>query len=307
MKHISIVTLDQIAEWLRNDQLFFLIGAGFSSSATEPSVGTGKQVAEFLINSIDSELKEVDQGKIKLKLHDLVQSGDSTKVDEIVAYINEVIYKEGITLKQISDRYILSKGEHDYKAKLKDYFFQREKLILPTHKKMASIINKHKSRVRAPFIVSLNIDRLIERAYSIETQGQDLLDSFIGGLGKKNYSLLDHSVLWKFHGCISDIDSVVFNTFSYYKIKEEQEEGLYKLKQLFKTKHCILLGVSLQDDHIRDLIFNLYEDRGMPQGVMVSPQQYINTDFMNYMNSYMSLAHYESEISDFLEQLNIMT
>lgn len=306
MQHISTVTLAQIVDWLKNDRVFFLIGAGFSSSSTEPSVGTGKQVAEFFTNSIDEELNKVDRGEIKIKLLELVQNGDNSKVDEIITYIDQVIYKEGITLKQISDRYIFSKGEHDYKEKLKEYFSQREKLILPTHRKMASIINKQKGKLKAPFIVSLNIDRLIERAYSIETQGNDLLDSFVGGLGKKNYALLDQCTLWKFHGCVSDIDSVVFNTFSYYKIKEEQEEGLYKLKQLFKTKHCILLGVSLQDDHIRDLIFNIYEDRGMPQGVMVSPQQYLNADFMNYMNSYMSLAHYESEISEFLEELNKM-
>jgi len=302
MYHKSRIAMDEIVDWFTNDEIFFLIGAGFSASTTHNSVGTGKQLAVFLADTLDSQLKNFNINSIDRVLDDFM-GGIKSKSD-VINHMKQVIKKDGITLKEISDRFIVQKGEKSYICAVQDYFNSREGLILDTHKNLIPLIEKREGKISKPLIVSLNIDKLIERAYAEYFRGTKSLNTFIGGIKKSDYSRLQNCMLWKFHGCVSDFDSVVFDSFSYYKIRKSQEEAINELRQLFRDKHCIMLGISLQDDHIRDLIYSLYEGYNMPQAVIVSPPQYTNYDFINYMNEYMSLAHIDSEILDFLANLN---
>jgi hypothetical protein len=303
----SKATLEEISDWFKNDELFFLIGAGFSSSSTESSIGTGKQLAHYLSNIIDNELKDVSKDNIEKMLNELlIDHNKEEKIEEIIKYIDKVIKKDNINLKNICDRIITEKSQKDYEKIIQKYFDDRSDLILQTHKNMIPVIEKKEKAVKNPLIVSLNIDQLIERAYLINSKGMKNVPCYIGGLSKDNFSKLETSLIWKFHGCVTDMDTAVFSTFSYYKFKREHKESMTNLKRLFRNKHCVMLGVSLEDDHIRDLIFELYENSDMPQSVIVSPKNYLNEQFLDYMNEFISLAYFEDEISDFLEKLNAL-
>lgn len=301
----SKVTLNEIADWFKNDEVFFLIGAGFSASSTRNSVGTGKQLAQYLTNIIDDDLKNYDKNNIKTLLDEfLVSDNKINKENEIISYINKVILKENVNLKEVCDRIITGKSEKEYKKLVEEYFNQRDNLVLETHENIVPIIVKKEKEKKSPLIVSLNIDELIENAYSIYYQGKKRIAKYIGGLSKDDFSRLDQSLIWKFHGCVSDMNTVVFSTFSYYRFKRDHKESIDNLKRLFRNKHCILLGLSLQDDHIRDLIFELYENNDMPQAVIVTPEKYLNEQFLDYMNEYISMAYYKDEISSFLKELD---
>lgn len=301
----SKVTMDEIVEWFKDDELFFLIGSGFSASSTENSVGTGKQLADYLVDVVDPELKNYKREQIGNLLDELISCTDKDiKKTEIQDYINKLILKENLNLKEVCDRIITEKSLRRYEDVVANYFNSRDNLVLDTHKNIVSLIEKKEKNKVSPLIVSLNIDELIEKAYSLHFKGEKRIDRFIGGLSNYKFSRLDDKILWKFHGCVSDMKTVVFSTFSYYKFKETQKEALDNLKRLLGRKHCILLGVSLQDDHIRDLIFNLHEVEDMPQAVIVTPEKYLNEQFLDYMNEYISLAYMNSEISDFLKTLD---
>lgn len=297
---MSNVRIDEIIDWIKNDEAFFLIGAGFSSSDTKPCVGTGKNIAQHLLGVLDPQMVTVNKSSIDAVYTSSVQSGNN--VDILKKFLWDLVKKENAELKTICDKLFIQKGPQTYKRIIEEYFDTTKSYVLDSHASAANLINKIKQvGATYPLFVSLNIDRLIERAYSIQHPGE-FLQTFIGGRATSDYSLLRNSPLWKIHGCWSNMDSIVFNSHDYFKIRNNTDT-LDEMRKLLRDKHCILMGVSLQDEHITDIIYKLVEGFNIHQAVIVSPTKYLDKDLVDYMNKFIRLSHYEEEFSVFLDTL----
>ena len=259
----------ELKKAIEADDLVLFIGAGLSwdlkNTDNESLEGWDK-----MVKSITSHLNE--KGDIK---DELKQSCDA--LEPIKAL--EKLETEGINRGQI--------GEF-----VKHYFRLGKENDLSFHKKLFSLSTK---------IITTNYDRAFEKAIP------DLQE--IKAYKTKKYELnslkKDPIFLFKLHGCIEHLDSMVLFPSDYDKLYKsegrEAELALYALRNLIFNKTFLFIGTGLGDPQIN----GIFKEINRIQGIY-NQKHYIITDkpledSLNFLTS-IKVASY-TEIPEVIDQL----
>ncbi|WP_279171803.1 SIR2 family protein [Prevotella nigrescens] len=258
-----------LKEAIEADDLVLFIGAGLSwnlkNTDNESLEGWDK-----MVKSITSHLNE--KGYIT---DELKQSCDG--LEPIKAL--EKLETEGINRRQV--------GEF-----VKHYFTLGKENDFSFHKKLFSLSTK---------IITTNYDRAFEKA-TPELQE-------IKAYKTKDYELnrlkKDPIFLFKLHGCIEHIDSMVLFPSDYDKLYKsegrEAEHALYALRNLIFNKTFLFIGTGLGDPQIN----GIFKEINRIQGIY-DQEHYIITDkplenSLNFLTS-IEVASY-TEIPEVIKQL----
>ena len=258
-----------LKEAIEADDLVLFIGAGLSwnlkNTDNESLEGWGK-----MVKSITSHLNK--KGHIT---DELKQACDA--LEPIKAL--EKLETEGINRRQV--------GEF-----VKHYFTLGKDNDFSFHKKLFSLSTK---------IITTNYDRAFEKA-TPELQE-------IKAYKTKDYELnrlkKDPIFLFKLHGCIEHLDSMVLFPSDYDKLYKsegrEAEHALYALRNLIFNKTFLFIGTGLGDPQIN----GIFKEINRIQGIY-DQEHYIITDkplenSLNFLTS-IKVASY-TEIPEVIDQL----
>ena len=258
-----------LKEAIEADDLVLFIGAGLSwnlkNTKNEPLEGWDK-----MVKSILSHLQE--KGRIEEEVKQ-----DCDGLEPIKAL--EILEKKGITKNEV--------GEF-----VKHYFTLRNKRGLSLQKKLFSLSTK---------IITTNYDRAFEEA--VRELEREKVYKF------KDYELnrlLDKSVfLFKLHGCIGHIDTMVLFPSDYNNLYtnkgREAELVLLVLRFLIFNKTFLFIGTGLGDPQINGIFKEIKDIKGVN-----SQKHYIITpdsldDSLNFLTSIQVASH--EEIPKVIEQL----
>ena len=220
-----------LKEAIEADDLVLFIGAGLSwnlkNTDNEPLEGWDK-----MVKSITSHLNE--KGHIT---DELKQSCDALKSIE--------------TLKILENREISKREVGEF---IKHYFALGKENDFSFHKKLFSLSTK---------IITTNYDRAFEEAVP-ELQSKKAYRT-------KDYELnrlkKDPIFLFKLHGCIDHLDSIVLFPSDYnelYDIKgREAEHALYVLRNLIFNKTFLFIGTSLGDPQVKGILEEIKRIQGL--------------------------------------------
>ncbi|OWP33479.1 SIR2 family protein [Prevotella intermedia] len=258
-----------LKEAIEADDLVLFIGAGLSwdlkNTDNESLEGWDK-----MVKSITSHLKE--KGYIT---DELKQSCDALEPIKVL----EKLENKGITKREVGGfvKHYFALGEGN------DFSFQQKLFSLSTK------------------IITTNYDRAFEKAIP-ELQE-------IKAYRTKDYELnrlkKDPIFLFKLHGCIDGIDSMVLLPSDYdklYKSKgREAEHALYALRNLIFNKTFLFIGTGLGDPQIN----GIFKEINRIQGIY-DQEHYIITDkplenSLNFLTS-IEVASY-TEIPEVIKQL----
>lgn len=259
----------ELKKAIETDELVLFIGAGLSwdlkNTDNESLEGWGK-----MVKSITSHLNE--KGHIT---DELKQSCDG--LEPIKAL--EKLETEGINRRQV--------GEF-----VKHYFTLGKENDFSFHKKLFSLSTK---------IITTNYDRAFEKA-TPELQE-------IKAYKTKDYELnrlkKDPIFLFKLHGCIEHIDSMVLFPSDYDKLYKsegrEAEHALYALRNLIFNKTFLFIGTGLGDPQIN----GIFKEINRIQGIY-DQEHYIITnkpleDSLNFLTSIKVTSY--TEIPEVIDQL----
>ena len=258
-----------LKEAIEADNLVLFIGAGLSwnlkNTDNEPLEGWDK-----MVKSITSHLNEKGHITDKLK-----QSCDA--LEPIKAL--EKLETEGINRGQV--------GKF-----VKHYFTLGKENDFSFHEKLFSLSTK---------IITTNYDRAFEKA-TPELQE-------IKAYKTKDYELnrlkKDPIFLFKLHGCIEHIDSMVLFPSDYDKLYKsegrEAEHALYALRNLIFNKTFLFIGTGLGDPQIN----GIFKEINRIQGIY-DQEHYIITnklleDSLNFLTSIKVTSY--TEIPKVIDQL----
>ena len=258
-----------LKEAIEADDLVLFIGAGLSwdlkNTDNESLEGWDK-----MVKSITSHLNE--KGHIK---DELKQSCDALKPIKAL----EKLETEGINRRQV--------GEF-----VKHYFTLGKENDFSFHKKLFSLSTK---------IITTNYDRAFEKAIHglQEIKAYKTKDYELNRLKK------DPIFLFKLHGCIEHIDSMVLFPSDYDKLYKsegrEAEHALYALRNLIFNKTFLFIGTGLGDPQIN----GIFKEINRIQGIY-NQKHYIITDksledSLNFLTS-IKVASY-TETPEVIDQL----
>ena len=258
-----------LKEAIEADDLVLFIGAGLSwnlkNTDNESLEGWDK-----MVKSITSHLNE--KGHIK---DELKQSCDALKSIETLEILEN---------REISKREV---GEF-----IKHYFTLGKENDFSFHKKLFSLSTK---------IITTNYDRAFEETVP-ELQSKKAYRT-------KDYELnrlkKDPIFLFKLHGCIDHLDSIVLFPSDYNELYDgegrEAEHALYALRNLIFNKTFLFIGTSLGDPQVKGIIEEIKRIQGL-----YGQKHYIivSKPLENSLNSLtpIEVASY-TEIPEVIEQL----
>jgi len=220
-----------LKEAIEADDLVLFIGAGLSwdlkNTDNESLEGWDK-----MVKSITSHLNE--KGHIK---DELKQSCDALKSIETL----EILENREISKKEV--------GEF-----IKHYFALGKENDFSFHKKLFSLSTK---------IITTNYDRAFEEAVP-ELQSKKAYRT-------KDYELnrlkKDPIFLFKLHGCIDHLDSIVLFPSDYNELYDgegrEAEHALYALRNLIFNKTFLFVGTSLGDPQVKGILEEIKRIQGL--------------------------------------------
>ncbi|ATV26520.1 SIR2 family protein [Prevotella intermedia] len=220
-----------LKEAIEADDLVLFIGAGLSwdlkNTDNESLEGWDK-----MVKSITSHLNE--KGHIK---DELKQSCDALKSIETL----EILENREISKKEV--------GEF-----IKHYFALGKENDFSFHKKLFSLSTK---------IITTNYDRAFEEAVP-ELQSKKAYRT-------KDYELnrlkKDPIFLFKLHGCIDHLDSIVLFPSDYNELYDgegrEAEHALYALRNLIFNKTFLFIGTSLGDPQVKGILEEIKRIQGL--------------------------------------------
>ena len=220
-----------LKEAIEADDLVLFIGAGLSwnlkNTDNESLEGWDK-----MVKSITSHLNE--KGHIKAELK---QSCDALKSIETLEILEN---------REISKREV---GEF-----IKHYFALGKENDFSFHKKLFSLSTK---------IITTNYDRAFEEAVP-ELQSKKAYRT-------KDYELnrlkKDPIFLFKLHGCIDHLDSIVLFPSDYNELYDgegrEAEHALYALRNLIFNKTFLFIGTSLGDPQVKGILEEIKRIQGL--------------------------------------------
>ena len=258
-----------LKEAIEADDLVLFIGAGLSwnlkNTDNESLEGWDK-----MVKSITSHLKE--KGYIT---DELKQSCDA--LEPIKAL--EKLENKGITKREVGGfvKHYFALGEGN------DFSFQQKLFSLSTK------------------IITTNYDKAFEKAI----HGLQEIKAYRTKDYELNRLKKDPIFLFKLHGCIDGIDSMVLLPSDYdklYKSKgREAEHALYALRNLIFNKTFLFIGTGLGDPQIN----GIFKEINRIQGIY-DQEHYIITDkpledSLNFLTS-IEVASYK-EIPEVIEQL----
>ena len=258
-----------LKEAIEADDLVLFIGAGLSwdlkNTDNESLEGWDK-----MVKSITSHLNE--KGHIK---DELKQSCDALEPIE--------------TLKILENR---RKSKREVGDFVQHYFTLKRENDFSFHKKLFSLSTK---------IITTNYDRAFEEAVP-ELQSKKAYMTKESELNRLNKG---SNFLFKLHGCIDGIDSMVLFPSDYDKLYEsegrEAEQTLYALRNLIFNKTFLFIGTGLGDHQINGIFKEVNRIRGV-----YNQEHYIITDkplenSLNFLTS-IKVASY-TEIPEVIDQL----
>ena len=220
-----------LKEAIEADDLVLFIGAGLSwnlkNTDNEPLEGWDK-----MVKSITSHLNK--KGHIT---DELKQSCDALKSIETLEILEN---------REISKREV---GEF-----IKHYFALGKENDFSFHKKLFSLSTK---------IITTNYDRAFEEAVP-KLQSKKAYRT-------KDYELnrlkKDPIFLFKLHGCIDHLDSIVLFPSDYNELYDgegrEAEHALYALRNLIFNKTFLFIGTSLGDPQVKGIIEEIKRIQGL--------------------------------------------
>ena len=258
-----------LKEAIEADDLVLFIGAGLSwnlkNTDNESLEGWGK-----MVKSITSHLNKKGHITDKLK-----QSCDALEPIE--------------TLKILENR---RKSKREVGEFIKHYFTLGKENDFSFHKKLFSLSTK---------IITTNYDRAFEEAVP-KLQSKKAYRT-------KDYELnrlkKDPIFLFKLHGCIDHLDSIVLFPSDYNELYDgegrEAEHALYALRNLIFNKTFLFIGTGLGDPQIN----GIFKEINRIQGIY-DQEHYIITDkplenSFNFLTS-IEVASYK-EIPEVIKQL----
>ena len=220
-----------LKEAIENDELVLFIGAGLSwdlKNTEGKTLGGWKE----MVSSILSFLKDKEYITAEEQ-----QSYD--KLEPIGA------------LKKLEDKGISRREIGDF---LKHYFTLEKSKKLPIHKKAFRLSTK---------IITTNYDRAFEIAFPElqEIKAYKTKDYELNKLKK------DPIFLFKLHGCIEHIDSMVLFPSDYDKLYKstgrEAEHALYALRNLIFNKTFLFIGTGMGDPQITSFFEEIKRTQGI--------------------------------------------
>ena len=220
-----------LKEAIEKDELVLFIGAGLSwdlKNTEGKTLGGWKE----MVSSILSYLKDKEYITAEEQ-----QSYD--KLEPIGA------------LKKLEDRGISRREIGDF---LKHYFTLKKSKKLPIHKKAFRLSTK---------IITTNYDRAFEIAFPElqEIKAYKTKDYELNKLKK------DPIFLFKLHGCIEHIDSMVLFPSDYDKLYKstgrEAEHALYALRNLIFNKTFLFIGTGMGDPQITSFFEEIKRTQGI--------------------------------------------
>ena len=258
-----------LKEAIEADDLVLFIGAGLSwnlkNTENEPLEGWDK-----MVKSILSHLNEKGY----------ITDEEKQSCDEL----NPID-----TLQRLENNRI---GRREVGEFVKHYFTLKEENDLSFHQKLFSLSTK---------IITTNYDRAFEKAVPKlqEIKAYKTKDYELNRLKK------DSVFLFKLHGCIEHIDSMVLFPSDYDKLYKsegrEAEHTLYALRNLIFNKTFLFIGTGLGDPQINGIFKEIKRTQGI-----YNQEHYIITldsldDSLNFLTSIQVASH--EEIPKVIEQL----
>nr|WP_314755427.1 SIR2 family protein [uncultured Prevotella sp.] len=258
-----------LKEAIEADDLVLFIGAGLSwnlkNTKNEPLEGWDK-----MVKSILSHLNE----KGYITDEEKLSCDKPNPID---------------TLQELENRRISRREVGEF---VKYYFTLKEENDLSFHQKLFSLSTK---------IITTNYDRAFEKAVP-ELQE-------IKAYRTKDYELnrlkKDSVFLFKLHGCIEHIDSMVLFPSDYDKLYKsegrEAEHTLHALRNLIFNKTFLFIGTGLGDPQINGIFKEIKRTQGI-----YNQEHYIITldsldDSLNFLTSIQVASH--DEIPKVIDQL----
>jgi len=220
-----------LKEAIEKDELVLFIGAGLSWNLKN-TAGNTLGGWEDMVSSILSFLKDKEYITTEEQ-----QSYD--KLEPIGA------------LKKLEDKGISRREIGDF---LKHYFTLKKSKKLPIHKKAFRLSTK---------IITTNYDRAFEIAFPElqEIKAYKTKDYELNKLKK------DPIFLFKLHGCIEHIDSMVLFPSDYDKLYKstgrEAEHALYALRNLIFNKTFLFIGTGMGDPQITSFFEEIKRTQGI--------------------------------------------
>ena len=259
----------ELKKAIEADDLVLFIGAGLSwdlkNTDNESLEGWGK-----MVKSITSHL--ITEGDI---IDELKQICDALEPIETL----KILEKKGISKREIG-------------GFVKHYFTLRGGNDFSFHKKLFSLSTK---------IITTNYDKAFEKAIP-ELQE---IKAYKGKDYELNRVKKDSVFLFKLHGCIDGIDSMVLFPSDYDGLYDdkgrEAEHALHTLRILISNKTFLFIGTGLGDPQIN----GIFKEINRIQGIY-NQKHYIITDkpledSLNFLTS-IEVASY-TEIPEVIDQL----
>ena len=258
-----------LKEAIEADDLVLFIGAGLSwnlkNADNEPLEGWDK-----MVKSITSHL--ITEGYIT---DELKQICDALEPIETL----KILEKKGISKREIG-------------GFVKHYFTLRGRNNFSFHKKLFSLSTK---------IITTNYDKAFEKAIP----GLQEIKAYKGKDYELNRVKKDSIFLFKLHGCIDGIDSMVLFPSDYDGLYDdkgrEAEHALHTLRILISNKTFLFIGTGLGEPQIN----GIFKEINRIQGIY-DQKHYIITDnplekSLNFLTS-IKVASYK-EIPKVIDQL----
>ena len=259
----------ELKKAIEADDLVLFIGAGLSwdlkNTDNESLEGWGK-----MVKSITSHL--IREGYIT---DELKQICDALEPIETL----KILEKKGISKREIG-------------GFVKHYFSLRGGNDFSFHKKLFSLSTK---------IITTNYDKAFEKAIP----GLQEIKAYKGKDYELNRVKKDSVFLFKLHGCIDGIDSMVLFPSDYDGLYDdkgrEAEHALHTLRILISNKTFLFIGTGLGDPQIN----GIFKEINRIQGIY-DQEHYIITDkplesSLNFLTS-IKVASY-TEIPEVIDQL----
>ena len=259
----------ELKKAIEADDLVLFIGAGLSwdlkNTDNESLEGWGK-----MVKSITSHL--ITEGYIT---DELKQICDALEPIETL----KILEKKGISKREIG-------------GFVKHYFTLRGGNNFSFHKKLFSLSTK---------IITTNYDKAFEKAIP----GLQEIKAYKGKDYELNRVKKDSVFLFKLHGCIDGIDSMVLFPSDYDGLYDdkgrEAEHALHTLRILISNKTFLFIGTGLGDPQIN----GIFKEINRIQGIY-DQEHYIITDkplkdSLNFLTS-IKVASYK-EIPEVIDQL----
>ena len=219
-----------LKEAIEKDELVLFIGAGLSWDLknTEGALGGWKEMVLSMLSYLNKEDYITDEEQKSYK-----------KLEPIDA------------LKKLEDKGISRREIGDF---LKYYFTLKKSKKFPIHKKVFRLSTK---------IITTNYDKAFEIAFPElqEIQAYKTQDYELNKLKK------DPIFLFKLHGCIEHIDSMVLFPSDYDKLYKstgrEAEHALYALRNLIFNKTFLFIGTGMGDPQITSFFEEIKRTQGI--------------------------------------------